>query len=81
VVAALVVDDQDELMLITSFGKIVRTRVDGISVLGRNTQGVKLIDVTNGETLVAVDRMAEPGDDEESGPEQTELFSESSYDH
>ncbi|MDR1397775.1 MAG: DNA gyrase subunit A [Desulfarculales bacterium] len=80
VVAALVVDDQDELMLITNFGKIVRTRVDGISVLGRNTQGVKLIDVTNEETLVAVDRMAEPGEDEEGDPEQTELFPADSYD-
>ncbi len=66
VVATLVVDDADELMLITSFGKIVRTKVSGISVLGRNTQGVKLIDVAAGETLVAVDRMAESDQDEET---------------
>jgi DNA gyrase subunit A len=81
VVAALVVEDQDELMLITSLGKIIRTKVSGIPVLGRNTQGVKLIDVAASETLVAVDRMAEPEEGyDDNEPEQGQLFSDSDND-
>jgi DNA gyrase subunit A len=68
VVAALVVDDDAELMLITDHGKIVRTKVSGISVLGRNTQGVKLVDVAPGEMLVAVDHIAEPFNDNDGQP-------------
>ncbi|WP_449246794.1 DNA gyrase subunit A [Desulfarculus baarsii] len=64
VVSALVVGDDDEVMLITDVGKVIRMKVGGISVIGRNTQGVKLIDLEPGERLVAVARLAEPGDDE-----------------
>jgi DNA gyrase subunit A len=67
VVGAVQVADDDEIMLITDGGTLVRTRVDEISVLGRNTQGVKLIDVSVGERLIGVDRieaMAEAVDDE-----------------
>ena len=77
VVGALVVDDADELMLISNLGKIIRTKVSGISVLGRNTQGVKLIDVAMSESLVAVARMAEPDEDDDDIPDdQPGLFSE-----
>jgi DNA gyrase subunit A len=47
----------EEIMLITDGGKLVRTRVSEISVLGRNTQGVKLISLASGERLVGVVRV------------------------
>jgi hypothetical protein len=51
----------DELMLITDRGTLVRTRTSEVSVLGRNTQGVRLINLTqDGERLVAVERIEEP---------------------
>jgi len=55
---AQVVDD-DDLMLITDGGKVLRCRVSGISTMGRNTQGVRMMDLEEGETLVAIARLAE----------------------
>ena len=57
VIGALLVEEDDEMMLITSGGKLVRTAVDGVSVLGRNTQGVKLIRLREGERLVGMERV------------------------
>jgi DNA gyrase subunit A len=54
VVGALTVRDNDELMLITTKGQMVRTRVKEIRVVGRNTMGVKLMDLRNGEKLQAI---------------------------
>ena len=54
VVGALTVREPDELMLITNRGKMVRTRVAEIREVGRNAQGVKLIDMRNGETLSGI---------------------------
>ena len=54
VVGALTVTDKDELMLITTKGQLVRTRVKEIRVVGRNTMGVKLMDLRNGEKLQAI---------------------------
>ena len=51
VVGALTVTENDELMLITTKGQMVRTRVKEIRAVGRNTMGVKLIDLREGETL------------------------------
>lgn len=67
VVGAVVVDDDDEMMLISDQGKIIRMKVGGINVLGRNTQGVKLIGLEPGERLVALARLAEAEDSEENG--------------
>lgn len=53
-VAAVEVSDEDEIMLISDQGTLVRTRVDEIPLLGRNTQGVRLIRVKDDETLVGV---------------------------
>ncbi|MBW2027542.1 MAG: DNA gyrase subunit A [Deltaproteobacteria bacterium] len=53
------VSDQDEVMIITGQGKIIRLRVNDISVIGRNTQGVKLIDLAEAEKVVAVARVIE----------------------
>jgi DNA gyrase subunit A len=46
-----------ELMLISSTGTLVRTPVDEISVLGRNTQGVRLIRLAEGERLTGIERI------------------------
>ena len=59
VIGALAVGSGDEFMLITDGGKLVRTRVSEVSVLGRNTQGVKLIRLIPGERLVGVERVIE----------------------
>jgi DNA gyrase subunit A len=58
-VGAVQVDAEGEVMLITDAGTLVRTPVSGISVMGRNTQGVTLIRLGEGEQLVEVERIAE----------------------
>ena len=63
VVAVLqVADDDDEVMLMTDRGKIIRLRVGDIKVLGRDTQGVKLMDMEESEHLVGVAKLAEKED-------------------
>lgn len=59
VVYSYQVSDQDQLMIITGHGKIIRLRVADISVIGRNTQGVKLINLGDGEKVVGVARLIE----------------------
>ncbi|MEH6590181.1 MAG: DNA gyrase subunit A [Halioglobus sp.] len=59
-VGAVQVFDGDELMLISNQGTMVRTRADEVSVLGRNTQGVRVIRTKEGEQLVGVERIDEP---------------------
>ncbi len=54
VVGALSVTDQDELMLITTKGQMVRTRVKEIRETGRNAMGVKLMDLRGAEKLQAI---------------------------
>ena len=66
VIGALQVFDGDELMLISDQGTLVRIRVDEISMVGRNTQGVKLINLSENEHLVGIQRIEEiSGSDEE----------------
>ena len=66
VVGAVPADDSDEVMLISGGGTLVRTRVNEISVMGRNTQGVRLISLVNGESLVGIERIVEDrGDDDD----------------
>ncbi|QPK64560.1 DNA gyrase subunit A [Methylomonas sp. LL1] len=68
VVGAVLVNDTDEIMLITNAGTLVRTRVNEISIVGRNTQGVTVIRLDKGEKVVGVDRIEGLGeDDEEEG--------------
>jgi DNA gyrase subunit A len=59
-VGATQVFEGDELMLISNQGTLVRTRSDEVSVLGRNTQGVRVIRTKEGESLVSVERIQEP---------------------
>lgn len=64
VTGAELVSPEDEIMLITTSGTLVRTRVDEISIMGRNTQGVKLISLSEDETLSGVERIANISEDE-----------------
>ncbi len=64
-VGATLVEDTDEIMIITDAGTLVRTRVDEISVVGRNTQGVTVIKLNPGEKVVGVDRIANLPDGED----------------
>jgi len=60
VVGAVQVVETDEIMLISNKGTLVRTRVEEVSVQGRNTQGVRLIRLKEGEKLVGLERVDEP---------------------
>lgn len=68
-VGAVQVWDGDEMMLISNQGTAVRTRVDEVSLLGRNTQGVRVIRTRDREALVSVSRIAE--DDVVAGPAES----------
>ncbi|MCH8055390.1 MAG: DNA gyrase subunit A, partial [Deltaproteobacteria bacterium] len=59
VVGVQQVTEDDQLMLITKQGKIIRLRVKDIRIIGRNTQGVRLIDLEGGERVVSLARLAE----------------------
>ena len=59
VVYSYQVSDMDQLMIITDQGKIIRLRVADISVIGRNTQGVKLIELGEGEKVIGVAKVME----------------------
>jgi DNA gyrase subunit A len=63
VVGVRMVTDDDQIMLVTSGGKVIRLRVREIRVIGRNTQGVRLIDLEEGERVASVARLAEREDE------------------
>ncbi len=72
VVGAVPADETDEVMLISGGGTLVRTRVNEISVMGRNTQGVRLIALDAGEQLVGIERIIEDrGEDEDADDAKT----------
>ncbi len=66
VVGVQQVTDDDQLMLVTNIGKIIRLRVKDIRVIGRNTQGVHLIGLEEGERVVSLARLAEKEEEEEA---------------
>ncbi len=66
VVAAKLVSDEDEIMLITTGGVLIRTRVKEIRELGRATQGVTLISLDDGEKLAGLEKIVETDDEEEN---------------
>ena len=70
VVGATLVNETDEIMLITSGGVLVRTRVNEISVVGRNTQGVRVIRLDKKEKVVGVDRVDGLPDEDDDSEEQ-----------
>src|SRR5213592_3644409 len=70
VIGVRMVTDDDQIMLVTSGGKVIRLRVNEIRVIGRNTQGVRLIGLEEGERVASVARLAErvDGDGSTSNP-------------
>lgn len=69
-VAFLQVSDEDEIMIVTAEGKILRLKISGIRVIGRNTQGVKFIDIEEGGRVVGAVALAEKGEKEEAGEDE-----------
>jgi len=59
------VTEEDQLMLVSNAGKIIRLRIKDIRVIGRNTQGVRLIELEEGERVVSLARLAEKEEDDE----------------
>ena len=64
VVAATQTDENDQIMLITDAGTLVRTRVSEVSIVGRNTQGVRLIRTVEDEHVVSLERICEVDEEE-----------------
>lgn len=66
------VRESDEIMIMTAEGKILRTKVDALRDIGRNAQGVRLIDMEDPDRVVSVAKLAESADTEEdNGPDET----------
>lgn len=57
------VTDKDDLMIISDKGQVIRTKISGISLMGRTTQGVRLIKLKEGEAVVAVEKIVDPDED------------------
>ena len=72
VVGAIQVQDEDELMLISDQGTLVRIRATEVSTVGRNTQGVRLIRLNEGEKLIGLQRIADAAEDVEGGEDIVE---------
>jgi DNA gyrase subunit A len=72
VVAAALVSPEDQIMLITTGGILVRTRVSEIREMGRATQGVTLINVDEGTRLSGLQRIAESDSDDEGADDAEE---------
>ncbi|HHF3499403.1 TPA: DNA topoisomerase (ATP-hydrolyzing) subunit A [Haemophilus influenzae] len=64
VVAATQVEETDQIMLITDAGTLVRTRVSEVSIVGRNTQGVRLIRTADDEHVVSLERVCDADEDD-----------------
>jgi DNA gyrase subunit A len=67
VIGTRMVNDDDDIMIITSKGQVIRMSVKDISVLGRNTQGVRLIKVNEDEKVVSFSPVVEDQEDEDEG--------------
>ncbi|HET6369947.1 MAG TPA: DNA gyrase subunit A [Nitrospiria bacterium] len=65
VISALQVQEEDEIMIMTAHGKILRTKIADIRAIGRNTQGVRLMEMEENDHVVAVATLAEKGEREE----------------
>jgi len=89
-VSLLLVDDNDELMLVTDKGKLIRISISGLNVISRNTQGVKLINLSKNEMLIGIARLPEgsendseeemDSDDDQEGVLDDDISGESEVD-
>ena len=75
-IGALQVVDDDEIMMITNGGKIIRTNMKNVRVIGRNTQGVNLFNLPQGEKVVGMDRVAEPSGSRDDENEEADTPTE-----
>ena len=69
-IAAFPVANEDQIMLVTNGGKVIRVPVDGIRIASRATKGVTIFNTAEGERVVSVERISEPqddGDDNDAG--------------
>ncbi len=71
VVALLLVEDEDDVMIMTGKGKLIRIAIRGVSVISRNTQGVKLIELDPGERVIGAARLAEREEDSSAEEERS----------
>jgi DNA gyrase subunit A len=76
VIGAMQIGDDDEIMMITNGGKIIRINMQHMRVIGRNTQGVKMFNLKEGEKVVAVDLVAEVEEDQDQDQEDIEELDE-----
>jgi DNA gyrase subunit A len=65
--AAFPVEESDDLLLVTSSGQMIRTRVGQVRIVGRSSQGVTIFRTADGEKVVSVERLADSGGDEAEG--------------
>ncbi|OOH89848.1 DNA gyrase subunit A [Pasteurellaceae bacterium 15-036681] len=72
VVAAVQVEETDQIMLITDAGTLVRTRVNEVALVGRNTQGVRIIRTAEDEQVVSLERICEIEEEDSEGVEASE---------
>jgi DNA gyrase subunit A len=77
-VGSFPVEDDNQLMLVTNGGQVIRVPVDGIRIVGRSSQGVTVFKTAADEKVVSVERIVEPdnGDDEEPGEAPEDSASE-----
>ncbi|GAB6094878.1 DNA gyrase subunit A [Desulfatiferula olefinivorans] len=68
VAAIVLVDEDDDLMLMTDTGKLIRIAISGVPVISRNTQGVRLINLDKKEKVIGAVRIAEQEEDENGDP-------------
>jgi DNA gyrase subunit A len=80
VVDIKLINEDEDLMFITDKGKILRTRVGDLSIIGRNTQGVRLMELDSEEKIVAVAKLAESDDEEEENGSLLDLLEENPLD-
>ena len=66
-VASFPVEESDQIMLVTDRGQLIRTRVEGIRIVSRTSQGVIVFDTAEDERVVSVERLSEDGDDVSNG--------------
>lgn len=76
IVGAEIVDDSDRLLIMTKNGKGIRLRVKEVRTTGRVAQGVKLIDLANGDTVRSIARIIQSVDDGELEPDEDEASGE-----
>ncbi|MGE0458005.1 MAG: DNA gyrase C-terminal beta-propeller domain-containing protein, partial [Bauldia sp.] len=66
-IASFPIEETDQIMLVSTSGQVIRVPVDGIRIVGRNSQGVTVFNTSDGDRVVSVERLAEPGEEEGEG--------------